>query len=312
MKIILAGGTGYLGRMLHHFFLSQGHEVLVLSRRPRACLKKGFVKWDARSMGEWTKVLNGSDAIINLSGQSIKCLFTKKNIEVLKSSRVDATRVIGQAIHQAHHPPKVWIQMSSVTIYSHRVDAPNDELTGRIGEPINIPLVWQKMASLVQEWEQAMYAFPTENTRKTIARISVVMSPGAYTAFDIFFKLARWGLGGTVAGGKAYISWIHEQDFVQVINFLLKNEIKGPVNVTAPGSLPQKEFMAVLRKVLGVTIGLPAARWMMYPLSWLTRVDPELVLKSRFVQPKVLLDHNFKFQFPDWKTAARELIQRKM
>ena len=312
MKIVLAGGTGYLGRILHRFFLSQGHEVLVLSRQQSVHEKNSFVKWDACSLGEWTKVLNGADAVINLAGQSIKCLFTKKNIKLLRSSRVNATRTIGQAIHYANRPPKVWIQMSSVTIYSHRLDAPNDELTGRVGEPINMPLVWQKMASLVQDWEQAMYIFPTEHTRKTIARISIVMSPDTHTAFDVFFKLARYGLGGTVAGGKAYISWIHEKDFVQIIDFLLKNNIKGPVNVTAPEPVPQREFMAVLRKKLGVTIGLPAAGWMMYPLSLLTRIDPELILKSRYILPKVLLDHKFKFQFPNWNIAAKELVQRKI
>ena len=268
------------------------------------------VFWDGHSLGKWVEEINGAFAVINLSGRSIKCLFTKNNINTLKNSRVQSTKVIGQAIAQAKHPPALWIQISSVAVYSHSLCEPHDEQSTRLGEKGRpVPFAWKQIAQLVQSWEEALYLTPTPRTRKILARLSVVMGEGSGSAFDIFCRLAKWGLGGSVAGGRQYVSWIHEQDFLQSIVFLMQNpHIKGVVNLTAPHPIAQRDFMAVLCLLLGRRLALPASKWMIKLSSYFTRVDPELILKSRYVVPKILIENNFQFQFPHWPPAARSLL----
>ena len=314
MKIVIAGGTGFLGKRLVKFFLSdtsEKHEVVVLSRGGGTCSSLArLVPWDARTLGEWAGELNGADVVINMAGKNVKCLYTKETLKTLRDSRVLSTEVIGQAIRQAENPPPLWIQMSAISIYSHRLDPPpHTEAEGQIGESSSVPETWKAISNLVQDWEKAMDSSPTEKTRKIAVRCGVVMGLNKGGAFNIFLNLCRFGLGGPVAGGEQKVSWMHEQDFVQAIDFLIKNKnISGPVNFCSPQPLSQKELMKTLRESVGIKIGLPAPKWLIELSSYLIQVDSELSLKSRFVIPKVLNESEFKFQFPDWRSASKHLV----
>jgi hypothetical protein len=273
---------------------------------------QGFVKWDGRRLGEWQNELDGSDVVINLAGRSVNCRYTKQNLREMMRSRIDSTRIIGEAIAHAKKPPSVWLQMSTATIYAHSFDKANDEETGKIGgnEP-NVPAYWNYSIEIAQAWEKTLFEAPTPRTRKVAMRSAMVMSPDKGGIFDVLFWLVRLGLGGPVGGGKQYVSWIHEKDFVNAVHFMIsRNELSGVVNLASPGPLPQRQFMAAIRAAAGIPIGLPATKWMAEIGAFFLRTDTELLLKSRRVIPTRLLSEGFQFQFTDWKDAAKDLVDR--
>ena len=314
MKIVIAGGTGFLGQLLLKSFTedkSQKYDLVVLSRGGSLLAPIRLVTWNARTLSEWAREVDGADVVINLTGQSVKCLYNSKNLEVLRESRIQSTQVIGQAICQAQKPPALWIQMGTVAIYAHSFKHPNDEATGKIGEALKTPLVWKKISQLAQDWEQAFYSAQMKNTRKVLVRSGVVMGLKKGGAFDIFLKLSRFGLGGPVAGGRQMFSWIHEADFVKAMRFLMEQDkITGPVNMCTPHPLPQAELMRILRESIGMKWGLPATKWMIELSAYLIGIDSELSLKSRYAIPRVLMDRGFSFDFSTWKEAVQELYSR--
>jgi uncharacterized protein (TIGR01777 family) len=308
MKIVIAGGSGHLGQLLDRALSGQGHQSIVLSRSGRRDGR--MITWDGRTLGAWAKELDGADAVINLAGRSVNCRYTKAHLKEMMDSRVESTRVIGRAIEQATHPPRVWLQMSTATIYAHRFDAPNDEATGRIGgqEP-NVPQRWRSSIDIARTWEQVLYEANTPRTRRVALRCAMVMSAEPGGPFDAFLTLTRHGLGGPIAGGRQYISWIHDQDFVRAVQFLLECDgLAGPINLAAPLPLPQRAFMAVLRAAWGAPVGLPATRWMIEIGAFFMRTESELVLKSRRVVPARLVDAGYGFDFPEWPAAADDLV----
>ncbi len=310
MKIVLAGGTGHLGQLLARALGQQGHQIVILSRDGRGA--GHVVRWDGRTLGTWAQELDGADAVINLAGRSVNCRYTRAHLREMLDSRVQSTRVIGQAIAQTARPPRTWLQMSTATIYAHRFDAPNDEATGQIGgtEP-DVPRYWRASIDVARSWEDALSAAHTPQTRKVALRSAIVMSPDPGGPFAVLLALTRCGLGGPIAGGRQYVSWIHDRDFVRAVQFLLScDSIHGPVNLAAPYPLPQRAFMAALRAAWGVPVGLPATRWMAEIGAFIMRTETELVLKSRRVVPARLLDAGFSFEFPEWPAAARDLVSR--
>ena len=310
---MLPGGSGHLGRLLSRAFALDGHDVVVLSRRRGAAADRvRSVRWDGRTLGAWADEVDGADAVINLAGRSVNCRYTKTNLTEMLASRVDSTRAVGQAIERARRPPRVWLQMSTATIYAHRFDAPNDELTGCIGgqEP-GAPAYWRFSIEIAKAWEDTLRQARTPSTRKVALRSAMVMSVEPGGPFGTLLRLTRWGLGGPIAGGEQFVSWIHEHDFVRAVAFLLEQEdLEGAINVAAPGPLPQREFMAALRGAWGAPVGLPATRWMAEVGARVLGTDTELVLKSRQVVPRRLLDAGFTFTFPDWPAAASDLVAR--
>jgi len=308
MKLVLAGGTGQLGTILARALHAAGHDVVVLSRRPTPAPWR-TVSWDAQSTGPWVAELDGADVLINLAGRSVNCRYTVANRRAILDSRVLSTRAVGSAIAQAKRPPRVWLQMSTATIYSHRYDAPNDEASGIIGgaEP-EAPDTWRFSIDVAKAWEAAAVETETPATRKVLMRGAMVMSPDRGGVFDTLLRLVRVGLGGAVGGGRQYVSWIHHVDFVRAVLWLIDHaEMEGAVNLAAPHPLPYREFMAALRSAWGISIGLPATRWMLEVATFLLRTESELVLKSRRVIPGRLLKAGFVFQCPDWPSAARAL-----
>jgi uncharacterized protein (TIGR01777 family) len=311
MKIVLPGGTGQVGGMLARELLARGHEVVILSRGGQGGAAR-TVSWDGRTVGAWARELDGADVVINLAGRSVNCRYTPENLRQMMDSRVDSTRAVGQAIAQARSPPRVWLQMSTATIYAHRFDAPNDEATGRIGgdEP-EAPSYWRRSIDIAKAWEATQQEASTPRTRKVTLRTGMVMSPDPGGVFEVLLRLVRFRLGGASASGRQFMSWIHDRDFVRATRFLIDREdLQGPVNLVAPNPLPQAEFMKELRAAAGVGLGLPAMKWMLEIGALFLRTDTELLLKSRRVVPGRLLEAGFAFDFPDWPSAARNLVER--
>ncbi|MET7475617.1 TIGR01777 family oxidoreductase [Streptomyces sp. NPDC005648] len=310
MKVVLPGGTGQVGGILERALTAAGHEVVVLTRRPK---REREVGWDGATLGRWADVVDGCDAVINLAGRSVSCRYTDENLRAMMDSRVDSARVVGEAIAAAARPPRVWLQMSTATIYAHRFDAANDETTGVVGgsEP-GVPGYWAYSVEIAENWERAQAEARTPATRKVALRSAMVMSPDRGGVFDVLSWLARLGLGGPVAGGAQYVSWIHDEDFVRAVEFLIgHDDFEGAVNLAAPGPLPQRAFMRGLRAAWGVPVGLPATRWMAELGALALRTDTELLLKSRRVVPGRLGAAGFEFGYPEWEPAAVDLVRRK-
>lgn len=304
MKIVLPGGSGQVGRILQRGLQAQGHETVVLSRRPQ----KGEVAWDGESAGLWAAEVDGADAVVNLAGRSVNCRYNAANRSEILESRVRSARAVGEAIRAARRPPRVWLQASTATIYAHRYDAPNDEATGLI-EPQG-PDAWRFSLDVALAWERALDETETPDTRKVALRSAITMSPDCGGAFDTFLTLVRRGLGGTQGDGRQYVSWIHEDDFVGAVVFLLENEMAGPVNLAAPNPLPNREFMRDLRGACRAPFGLPAPEPLLGIGAWAMGTETELVLKSRRVVPRRLEEAGFRFAFPHWEEAARDLVAR--
>lgn len=312
MKVIIPGGSGQVGTVLARAFHERGDEVVVFSRTQTNAPPWRVVQWDGETLGDWASEFEGADAVINLAGQSVNCRYTPENRRIIIDSRVKSTRVVGQAIAQSDHPPRVWLQASTATLYAHRYDAPNDEATGIIGgsEP-NAPDTWRFSIDVVKKWERELNAAATPNTRKVLMRSAVVMAPDRGGSFELLLRLVRFGLGGSAGDGKQYVSWIHDQDFVRATDWLIqRDELEGAVNLAAPNPLPNAEFMKTLRKAWGMPFGLPATEWMLELGAWALRSETELILKSRRAIPTRLLDSGFTFEFPNWADAASDLCRR--
>jgi uncharacterized protein (TIGR01777 family) len=312
MKVVIPGGSGQVGTILARAFHERGDNVVVLSRTQTNALPWRVVKWDSESLGDWASEIGGADAVINLAGRSVNCRYTPENRRLIIDSRVNSTRVVGQAISQAKNPPRVWLQASTATLYAHRYDAPNDEATGIIGgSETNVPDTWRFSIDVVKKWEGELNAAATPQTRKVLMRSAIVMSPDQGGPFDMVLRLVRFGLGGTCGDGKQYVSWIHDQDFVRAVVWLIEHDaLEGEVNLAAPSPLPNAEFMQSLRKAWGMPFGLPAAEWMLDLGASLLRSETELMLKSRRVIPTRLLESGFTFQFSNWAEAGRDLCKR--
>jgi uncharacterized protein len=311
VKVVIPGGTGQVGAALIRA-LGEAHEIVVLTRTSRAIGGARAVEWDAKTLGAWSEELDGADAVINLAGRSVNCRYTDANLREMYDSRIDSARAVGAAISEAKRPPAVWLQMSTATIYAHQFDAPNDESTGVLGgsEP-GVPAYWSFSIEIARDWERAQQEADTPRTRKVAMRTAMVMSPDRGGVFDTLAKMTRLGLGGAIAGGRQYVSWIHERDFVSAVLWLIeRRDLAGVVNLAAPHPIPQREFQAQLRAALGTRIGLPATKWMAEIGAFALRTDTELLLKSRRVVPGRLAAARFGFEFVHWSEAARELAAR--
>jgi uncharacterized protein (TIGR01777 family) len=305
VKIVIPGGSGQVGTILARAFVAEGREVVVLSRRHYAAPWR-VVTWDGETLGDWAREIDGSDVVINLAGRSVNCRYTAANRREILESRVRSTRAVGLAIAAANRLPRVWLQASTATIYAHRFDADNDESSGVIGgnEP-GVPETWRFSIEVADAWEAALNEAQVTATRKVALRSAIVMSPDRGGAFDTLCNLVRFGLGGQQASGRQFVSWIHHQDFVSALSWLIAHqEIAGPVNIAAPKPLANAEFMRELRRAAGMPIGLPPTSWMLEMGAVVLRTETELILKSRRVVPARLVESGFAFRYPSWPAAA--------
>jgi len=311
LRIVLPGGSGQVGNILSRHFHAQGHEVVVLARRVTPAPWR-VVNWDGESLGNWTSELENADVLINLAGRSVDCRYTPSNRRAIKESRVQTTHLLGRAIGQSVRPPRLWMNASTATIYRHALDRPMDEQTGEIGgNETDAPAKWSFSIDVATSWEKAFFEAVTPNIRKIALRSAVIMSPDRGGVFDTLLRLVRFGLGGTAASGQQFVSWIHDEDFLRSIDYLIaRDEIDGVVNIASPNPLGNREFMKALRQAWGTSIGLPATRWMLEIGTFFLRTETELVLKSRRVIPRCLVEDGFQFQFPEWAAAAQNLVDR--
>ena len=305
-RIILAGGSGFLGHVLRNHFLKQGCDVVVLTRSPRQINGNGReCFWDGRTIGEWTRELDGADVLINLAGRSVDCRYTARNRRLMLDSRVDSTRVLGEAVARCVNPPKVWLNSSTATIYKHNFGAAWDE-SGEIGAT---PEAKDEFSvQIAKAWEQALDATPTPRTRKVALRMAMVFGHGRNSVFPMLCRLARCGLGGHMGSGRQYVSWIHEADLCRAIDWIVEHEdISGPVNLSAPNPVTNREMMASVRELCHAPFGLPAAEWMLEVGALFLRTETELIIKSRRVVPGRLLSSGFQFQFPHLRETMTNL-----
>ena len=311
LKIVIPGGAGQVGRMLGRHFHANGHAVVVLSREPSPAPWR-VVRWDGRNPGPWVAELEASDLCVNLAGRSVNCRYTAANRRAIYDSRIDSTRLLGEVIGSLRRPPSLWLNASTATIYRHAMDRPQDEAEGEFGgdEP-GAPDTWKFSIGVAKDWEAAFFSASTPGTRKVALRSAITLSPDRGSVFEVLSNLVRRGLGGTQGGGCQFVSWVHEADFVRAIDWLIdRDEVEGAVNICSPNPLPNREFMRALREAWGVPIGVPAPNWIIEAGSLLLRTESELVLKSRRVAPGRLLEAGFRFLFPEWPVAARDLVSR--
>ncbi len=311
-RIVIPGGSGQVGAILARHYQSQGDDVVVLARNPNARAPWRIVPWDGRTLAAWTQEIDGADVVINLAGRSVNCRYNAENRREIMESRTVTTKLVGQAIAQASRPPHLWMNAATATIYRHALDRPMDEATGELGgnEP-DAPDGWRFSIDVAKSWEDAFFSSPAPSTRKIALRSAVVMSPDRGGIFDTLLGLVRHGLGGTSGSGRQFVSWVHDRDFALSLDYLIHHqEFDGVVNIASPNPLPNKEFMAALRKAWGAKVGLPATAWMLEIGAIFLRTETELILKSRRVIPGRLLAAGFNFEFPDWPSAARDLVSR--
>jgi uncharacterized protein len=313
MKFVIPGGSGQIGTFVARALAKEGHELVVLSRVGGAADTGGSpwraVAWDGESPGDWARELDGADVVLNLAGRSVNCRYGAANRAAIMDSRVKSTRAIADAIARAQKPPSVWLQASTATIYCHRYDAPNDEATGILGgnEP-GAPETWNFSIDVAKTWERTFDEAKLPATRKVALRAAMVMNPERGSTFDLLLGLVRRGLGGRAGDGRQFMSWIHHEDFVRSLLWLVDHrEIDGVVNLAAPNPLPNADFMRALREAWGIQIGLPATKWMLELGCFVLRSETELILKSRRVVPARLLQGGFEFHHPSWPEAARDL-----
>lgn len=300
--LVIPGGAGFLGRHVARHFVDAGWRVVVLSRDRTARIDQAEVAWwDGQTLGDWASHLDGADAVLNLAGRSVNCRYNASNRRIIEESRTHSTRVLGEAIARSASPPAVWLNSSTATIYRHAEDRPQDETTGEIGSGFSV--------DVATAWERAFFEAQTPGVRKVALRTAIVMGRGSGGPYQVLERLARWGLGGRMGSGRQYMSWVHVDDFCRAAEFLIdRADIDGPVNVSAPGPLPNADFMRALRQAVGRRIGLPAPRGLLEIGVFFLRSESELVLKSRWVMPARLQSAGFQFAYTDWPGAARALV----
>lgn len=292
-KIVLAGGTGFIGRYLQKAYGDLGYETIIISRG------KGHIQWnDAAAI---TKALENAAVLINLAGKSVDCRYTKKNKALIFSSREETTRKLGEALLRCKQPPPVWINSSTATIYRNAEDRPMTEAEGEIGSGFSV--------EVGKAWEKSFFSFSLPATRQVALRIAIVLGKEG-GALVPYIRLARFGLGGPQGNGREMFSWIHIKDMFGIVRFVETHPVEGIFNASAPTPVQNKEFMRTLRSQVHMPIGLPLPVSLLKVGAFIIGTSTELLLKSRWVIPEKLLAAGFKFEFPEIKDALADLIQK--
>ncbi|MEH6536415.1 MAG: TIGR01777 family oxidoreductase [Psychroserpens sp.] len=297
--ITIAGGSGFLGQVLENYFSKQGHTIYILTRTPK---RDNEIFWNAKDLEDWTTILEQTDILINLTGKSVDCRYNEENKKLIYDSRMDSTHALGLAINLCEQPPKVWINSSTATIYRHSLDKEMTEESGEIGDNFSM--------NIAKSWEKAFYTITNPKTRKIALRTSIVM--GKYGgATEPLKNLVKFGLGGQQASGNQKVSWIHELDFARAVAFLIENEnLDGNFNLAVPKPTNNKTLMKRLRKVMKIPFGISHPEWLIKFGAKLIGTEAELVLKSRNVIPKRLLDNGFIFIHSDIEIALEDLLKQ--
>jgi uncharacterized protein (TIGR01777 family) len=308
-KVVIAGGSGFLGLSLAAHLTSRGYQVTILSRTPpKGTNFFAHAPWDGRTLGNWATTLESATALVNLAGRSVDCVKTPDNCDQILRSRVESTLVLGQALRTLTTPPPVWVQMSTAHIYGDPPSARCDEdSTFGYGLAPTVGIAWEKAL------ETALAHSPT--TRRVILRTSFVLGrngPAGAGALSKLVPLTKCLLGGTVGSGSQGISWIHEDDMNALFEHAITSPTcSGPIIATAPNPIPQREFAAELRRALGIPIGLPAPAFAVkIAAPLLLNTDPDLALYGRYITSKRLRESNFPFKYPTIREALSNLFSK--
>jgi uncharacterized protein (TIGR01777 family) len=296
MKIIIAGGTGFLGENLEQFFLNKNYEVKILTRNPK---RKNEIFWDSKTVGTWKNELENADILINLTGKSVDCRYNEKNKKEIYDSRINSTRALQKAIDECQNPPKIWLNASSATIYVHSETHLNTEKNGIIGDDFSM--------NICKSWEKEFFKTENQNIRKIVLRTSIVLGKNG-GAFPKFKQISKLGLGGKQGRGNQMMSWIHIDDFCEAVNFIIENEnLNGAINITAPNPLSNENMMKQLREKIKIPFGIPSPIWLLEIASIFIKTETELMLKSRNVYPEILLENGFQFKYDNFEKALENL-----
>jgi len=292
-KIVLAGGTGFVGKYFAERFKALGYEVVMISRN------NTHIQWGNAS--EIEAALNGAEMVINLAGKSVNCRYNAKNKDEILRSRVETTKQLGDAILKCGHPPKLWINSSTATIYRDARDRPMTEVDGDIGTGFSV--------DVATKWEKAFFDFELPQTRQIALRMAIVLGTGG-GVMEPFVNLVRFGLGGKQGSGKQMFSWIHLEDLFNLVLFLQgREDLQGVFNCAAPNPVDNAALMKALRREMGIKIGLPSPAWMLKIGAVLIGTETELILKSRWVIPDQLLKAGFQFKFPVIEKALGNILK---
>jgi uncharacterized protein len=293
-KIVIAGGTGFIGRYLQKRFQEKGYNVTIISRQ------SPHVSWECPNA--IVQSLECADMLINLAGKSVDCRYNEKNKADIFRSRTETTNILGNALLQCENPPALWINSSTATIYRHAEDRPMTEEGGEIGTGFSV--------EVAKVWEKAFFSFSLPKTRQAALRIAIVLGPdgGVMTPYK---NLVKFGLGGVQGPGNQRFSWIHVEDVFRSILFLNEEkELRGVFNCSSPNPVTNREFMAQLRTVMNKRIGLPTPKWILEAGALFIQTETELVLKSRWVIPERLERAGFVFQYDTLEKAFGQVLSK--
>jgi uncharacterized protein (TIGR01777 family) len=302
-KVILAGGSGFIGQSLTPLLLSAGYEVVVLTRAPSTNKSNSVlsVHWDGKNLGDWAQVMDGAAAIVNLTGRSINCRHTPKNRRAIVESRVNSVRVLGAGLAQAKEPPPVFVQAAGIGIYGNAGDRWCDE---------SAPHGDDFVTEVCEKWEAAFGAINAPRTRKVLLRLGVALGPdGGF--LQVLARLTRLFLGGQIGNGRQFISWIHMADLCRIFLACIKYpEIHGIYNATSPNPVTNAEFMRELRRTLHRPWSPPVPKFAARMGSWLMGSEPSLAFTSQRGIPKHLLAEDFQFYFSELRPALTNLLSK--
>ena len=291
-KVVIAGGTGFIGSYLANRFEESGYSVLIVSRNPE------HVSWKPIDLQE---AFEGAELLINLAGKSINCRHNEVNRRAILDSRISTTRWIGNAVLACNKPPKLWINASAAGIYKPSTKHAMTEDESKLGSDF--------LAEVVGKWEKVFFGFHLNVTRQVALRTSVVLGKNG-GALQPLVLLTRIGLGGKQSTGTQIFSWIHLEDYFRILLFLLENEsIHGIINCTSPDPVTNQYFMQELRKTIGMPVGIPAPGFAIRIGAKIIGTEPELILNSSYVIPKRLLDAGFEFTYTDLYKALENLLK---
>jgi len=304
--VVIFGGNGFLGRYLSRHFARNGREVVVIARNKKGWSGDGmFLEWDGENAGSWAYALEGAELVINLAGRSVDCRYNKANKDEILSSRVASTQAIGQAIARCRIPPQLWINSSTATWYRHAEDKPQDEWDGEAGEGFS--------HEVAAAWEDAFFSakIPAE-TRKVAIRTGMVLANEPDTVYDILSSLTRKALGGTMGSGNQKVSWIHMEDFLRGVEFIMRDPfLEGLVNLTSPEFPSNRNWMRYFRETLGMPVGIPATKWLLAVGAVFMDTEAELILKSRWAEPLRLREAGFRWRHASPAEAIEDLEGRR-
>lgn len=295
MKIILAGGTGFIGQYFTDRFKQEGHEVIIISRR------KGHLQW--QDTDKIIKTLEHADLLINLAGKSVNCRYTEKNKQAILTSRTETTKTLGNCLLKCQSPPPLWVNASTATIYRNAKDRPMTESSGETGSGFSV--------EVARAWEAALFHFKLAATRQAALRITIALGKGG-GVIKPFRNMVRLGFGGRQGSGKQMFSWIHIEDLYQIVLFLQNNPaLEGAFNCASPEAVTNKDFMKSLRKAMQVPFGLPTPEPVLKLGAFIIGTEPELLLKSRWVIPERLTEAGFHFKYGTLEKALNNLFGEK-